>query len=84
MVTQPGFGSLFHDFFPASMDSLTIYFGGLSHRRFFIFAQQPRHLLICWGLLVEQYFGKCLPEKLYKLARGIKRPETTFNSIIRI
>lgn len=80
MVTQPGFGLLFHDFFPASMDSLATYFGGLSYRLFFIFA----HLLICWGLLVEHYFGQCLPEKLYKLARGIKRPETTFNSSIRI
>lgn len=47
MVTQPGFGLLFHDFFPASMDSLATYFGGLLYRLF-------SYLLIYW------FVGVCL------------------------
>lgn len=72
------------------MGSLTTYFGGLSYRLFFMFAQWARLLLVCLGFVsttrrryFEQCFGQCLPEKLYKLART-ERPEITFNSIIRI
>jgi len=65
----------------------------MSYRLLFMFAQQARLLLICLGFVtttqekyfeIGKYFGQCLPEKLYELARGIKRPEITFNSIIRI
>lgn len=73
------------------MDSLATYFGGLSYRLLFMFARWARHLLICLGFVIttrgkyfEQYFGQCLPEKLYKLARRTERPEITFNSIIGI
>lgn len=69
---------LFQYFFPAGMDSLTTYFGGLLYRFFFMLAQQARNLLVCLGFVTttwenyfEEYFGQCLPEKLYKLAKGI-------------